>query len=98
MAPVPLRARTSPSKTYATAGTYTVTVVGPIGGLGFNGDARISELMSVERWGNVAFTTMNQAFFNATNLRFNAADAPDLRNGTNMDHAFRNATSLGNAS
>ncbi len=67
-----------------------------MGGLGFNGDARISELMSVERWGNVAFTTMNQAFFNATNDRFNATDTPDLRNVTNMESTFRNATSLGN--
>jgi choice-of-anchor C domain-containing protein len=89
---------TNPSKTYSTAGTYTVTVVGPMGGLGFNGSAAISELMSVERWGNVAFTTMDQAFYNATNVRFNAADAPDLRNVANMNHAFRNATSLGNVS
>ncbi len=88
----------SPSKTYSTAGTYTITVVGQMGGLGFNGNAGISELMSVERWGNVPFTTMNQAFYNATNVKFNATDAPDLKNVTNMDHTFRNATSLGNVS
>ncbi len=52
---------TNPSKTYGSAGTYTVTVVGPMGGLGFNGSAAISELMSVERWGNMAFTTMGSS-------------------------------------
>ncbi|MFO1001924.1 MAG: BspA family leucine-rich repeat surface protein [Planctomycetaceae bacterium] len=89
---------TTPTRNYSAAGVYTVTIVGPVGGLAFNGGAGITELMSVERWGNIAFTTMNNAFNNATNVRFNAVDAPDLKNVTNMDYAFNNATSLGNVS
>ncbi len=89
---------TTPSKTYSSPGTYTVSIVGPMGSLAFNGSAAISELMSVERWGNVGFTTMNQAFYNATNVRFNAVDAPDLKNVTNMDYTFAGAVNLGNVS
>ncbi|MFN9416198.1 MAG: BspA family leucine-rich repeat surface protein, partial [Pirellula sp.] len=85
---------TAPSKTYATAGTYTVSMVGPVGGLNFNGSAAISELMSVERWGNVAFTTMNRAFHNATNLTVNATDTPDLKNVTSMTYMFSSSTNL----
>lgn len=85
---------TAPSKTYSTAGTYTVTIVGPVGGLNFGGSAAITELMSVERWGNVAFTTMAQAFHNATNLTVNATDAPDLKNVTSMQYMFYQDTNL----
>ena len=85
---------TAPSKTYSTAGTYTVTIVGPVGGLNFGGSAAITELMSVERWGNVAFTTMAQAFHNATNLTVNATDTPDLKNVASMQFMFLSTPNL----
>ncbi|MCP4925859.1 MAG: hypothetical protein GY916_07940, partial [Gammaproteobacteria bacterium] len=62
--------------TYASAGTYTVAVVGDFPGVNFNGGGDGDKLLSVEQWGNIAWQDLDDAFEGAGNLVINASDAP----------------------
>lgn len=74
--------------TYATKGTYTVTISGTFPAIyfGFTG-SRLS-IKSVEQWGNNPWLTMNRAFVQCDNLSINATDSPNLSNVTNMTYMF----------
>ncbi|KAA0992141.1 BspA family leucine-rich repeat surface protein [Dyadobacter aurulentus] len=52
------------------------------------------KLLSVEQWGNIAWTSMERAFFKADNLQINATDAPDLSGVTSLKEMFFGARSL----
>ncbi|MCP5059627.1 MAG: BspA family leucine-rich repeat surface protein, partial [bacterium] len=80
--------------TYASAGTYTVAVVGDFPGVNFNGSGDGDKLLSVEQWGNIAWQDLNDAFEGADNLVINASDAPDLSGVTNLSQMFKGATSI----
>ncbi|MCP4767153.1 MAG: BspA family leucine-rich repeat surface protein, partial [Gammaproteobacteria bacterium] len=80
--------------TYASAGTYTVAVVGDFPGVNFDGGGDGDKLLSVEQWGNIAWQDLNDAFDGADNLVINAVDAPDLSGVTNLSEMFKDATSI----
>ncbi|MCP4210277.1 MAG: BspA family leucine-rich repeat surface protein, partial [Halieaceae bacterium] len=80
--------------TYASAGTYTVAIVGDFPGVNFNGGGDGDKLLSVEQWGNIAWQDLNDAFEGAENLVINASDAPDLSGVTDLSAMFRGATSI----
>ncbi|MCP4377420.1 MAG: DUF4347 domain-containing protein, partial [bacterium] len=80
--------------TYASAGTYTVAIVGDFPGVNFNAGSDGDKLLSVEQWGNIAWQDLNDAFDGAENLVINASDAPDLSGVTNLSEMFRDATSI----
>ncbi len=86
--------------TYATAGTYTVTITGTFpriyfNGAGFFGDnTDYEKLLTIEQWGTNAWTSMANAFSGCLNLRLNATDAPNLAGVTDLTYMFRECASL----
>ena len=53
-----------------------------------NGTDR-SRLIDVKEWGNVAWTSMQNAFYGCNNLNITAIDIPNLTSVTNMSNMFR---------
>lgn len=58
-----------------------------------NGTDR-NRLTQVEQWGNVAWTSMADAFYGSTNLQVTAADVPNLSGVTSMANMFRRCSNL----
>ncbi|MEQ8361525.1 MAG: BspA family leucine-rich repeat surface protein [Cyclobacteriaceae bacterium] len=85
--------------TYAAPGTYTVSITGAFPRIYFNAgsflpDKDSKKILTVQQWGDVAWTSMRSAFSGCEFLRINAADAPDLSNVTDMYRMFYYAESL----
>ena len=78
------------SHTYPNPGIHTVVIRGAFPRIHFRSfsSAFRAKILSVEQWGNIAWTSMEEAFFGCTNLEINALDSPDLSNVTNMYAAF----------
>jgi surface protein len=66
------------SHSYATPGTYTVSVTGTFPNFSFSPSGNADKIRSVEQWGTNVWTSMRDAFFSTSNLAINATDAPDL--------------------
>ena len=82
----------NPPHTYANAGTFTVKITGTFPHFYLNNDRDIRDkLLSVKQWGNIAWESMNSAFYGASNLTINATDVPDLSRVTDMAGMFFNA-------
>ena len=84
--------------TYATSGTYTVTISGdfpqtyftdPIHHSGPTSDTY--KLLSVEQWGDIKWLSAYKAFNSSENLVSNASDYPDLRLVNNARSMFYKA-------
>lgn len=75
----------APTHTYATAGTYTVSITGSFPRFSFPTTAASDnqKLLTVEQWGDIVWN--NFAFRGCTNLIVNATDAPDLSNANLID-------------
>jgi surface protein len=63
--------------TYATAGTYTVTIGGTFRGFVFAGGGDRRKLLNISQWGN-SFTIMNNCFNGCSNLTIDATDIPEV--------------------
>ena len=70
------------------AGTYTIRIQGTFPRIYFAYGGDVKKIISIDRWGAVAWTSMEYAFGGATNLVGNALDAPDLSGVTNMSNMF----------
>ena len=80
---------------YATPGTYQVSIRGAFPRIYFNTNNSIeNKILSVDQWGEIQWTSMERAFDGCSNLTIPASDAPDLSQVTNMNLMFRNASSL----
>lgn len=81
------------------AGTYTIRIEDNAGdGTGFpaiffhNSSANDKDkILTVEQWGTGKWTSMNGAFYGASNLVINATDVPGLSNVVSMQRMFRDA-------
>ena len=82
----------SVSHTYATSGTYTVVITGVYPRIqlidGAIGIRNAQQLIRIDQWGNIEWSSMEQAFNGAGSLTSLAIDAPDLRNVTDMNRMF----------
>ena len=79
----------SQTHTYAAAGDYTVSILGGLEAISLAADpANAAKLRSIDQWGDIEWTTMSQAFRGATNMVYNATDAPDLSRVTSMSDMF----------
>lgn len=54
----------------------------------------LSEILTVEQWGDIEWTSMESAFFGAHKLTITALDAPDLSRVTSMNSMFCHANQL----
>ncbi|AUP78547.1 BspA family leucine-rich repeat surface protein [Flavivirga eckloniae] len=81
----------SATHSYATAGTYTVSITGDFPRIYFPSDElgrfRL-KIQSVENWGSQVWTSMNSAFSRCENLVVNAVDTPNLFKVTDMASMF----------
>jgi surface protein len=80
--------------TYATAGTYTVTITGTITGWYFNNTGDRLKMLSLTSWGPFKFGTVTSAFFGAANLVITATDSPNLTGTTSFYRMFYGTTSM----
>ena len=85
----------STTHTYAEPGNYTVSITGGLESISLDGDSTNAErLQSIEQWGNAGWTNMYRAFKGASNMEYNATDAPDLSGVVSMSGMFRDASSF----
>lgn len=79
---------------YATAGTYTVTIGGDFPHLYFPAAlySDAPKLLSVEQWGDTQWHSMSAMFFLAGNMVINATDIPDLSQVTDTRGMFAYAS------
>ena len=77
---------------YGTAGTYTVRIRGVFPRIYFANTGDKAKIISIDQWGNIEWTSMDKAFMGASNLVYNATDAPDLSNVTSLWNMFRKCT------
>ncbi|MEO9482595.1 MAG: BspA family leucine-rich repeat surface protein [Ekhidna sp.] len=75
-------------------GTYRVYITGDFPRIYFDDKGDKSKILSVEQWGDIAWTSMENAFSGCENLVVNASDAPDLLNVTDMSYMFWGAINL----
>src|SRR6056297_1081105 len=75
--------------TYASAGVYEVKITGDFPRIYINSEGDEDKILTIEQWGDIAWTSMNDAFRGANNLTYNATDAPDLSAVTDMSGAFK---------
>jgi len=79
---------------YTSPGTYTVKISGDFQRIFFNNGGDRQKILSVEQWGTQVWSSMEKAFYGASNLVVNATDAPDLSATLVMTRMFSSATSL----
>lgn len=79
------------SHTYATAGTHTVKIKGVFPRIYFNNGGDKTKIRTVEQWGEVGATAMNDAFEGCTGLTSIAANGWNV---ANWQFAFKGCTAL----
>ncbi|MDT0540920.1 BspA family leucine-rich repeat surface protein [Croceitalea sp. P059] len=88
---------TSVTHTYAVAGTYTVAITGSFPRIyfgDFNTETDKQKILSIEQWGDMAWSSMSRAFYNCSNLDVKALDTPNLSNSTYLSQMFEGCSSL----
>ncbi len=83
--------------TFPAPGTYRVDITGSFPRIYFNNGGDRRKILTVEQWGNNAWTSMERSFMGATNLTVPASDAPNLSGVTSLSRMFSLATSFNSA-
>ncbi len=87
--------RSDTTHIYTSPGTWTVQVYGDFTRIYLGGDPEnAAKLRSIDQWGTAEWTTMESAFRDAANMTYNATDAPDLAEVTDMSRMFHGASSF----
>ena len=76
------------------AGTYTIRLRGTFPRIYFNNTGDRQKLLEISQWGDIAWTTMNTAFYGCSNLNITATDLPNLNGVTDMLQMFRGCSAL----
>ncbi len=84
----------NPNHMYAAAGTYTVVIKGDFPHIIMDNNPSATNLKSIEQWGNIQWQNFGFAFVNCNNMEYNATDAPDLSQVTNLWGMFYGCTSF----
>ncbi len=80
--------------TYSVVDTYTVKISGVFPRIHFNNGGDKEKLLSIEQWGDIAWSSFEDAFNGCINLDVVATDIPDLSSVVRMTDMFRNCSSL----
>jgi surface protein len=78
--------------TYASAGTYSISITGTLPGFQFNNAGDKLKILNISSWGVLDITT-NSAFRGCTNLTCSATDAPTITT-TDLTQTFANCTNF----
>ena len=73
---------------------YKVSITGGLTQIKFTSGANADKLQSIEQWGNIQWTSMEEAFHGCRYMTYSATDAPDLSRVTSMKAMFRNCQSF----
>ncbi|WP_067145358.1 BspA family leucine-rich repeat surface protein [Pseudotamlana agarivorans] len=78
---------------YTTAGTHTVSISGDFPRIYFNNTGDKDKIQSIEQWGDIAWTSMDSAFYGCSNINITntSIDVPDLSQVTGMSSMFNQA-------
>ncbi len=80
---------------YDAPGTYQVRISGDFTRIYLGGDpGNAAKLSSIDQWGAIQWDTMESAFTKASNMVYNAMDAPDLSMVTDTSSMFAFASSF----
>ena len=79
---------------YGTAGTYQVAIRGDFPRIYFNNEGDKEKILSIDQWGDIAWTSMESAFWGCSNLAGQAVDVPDLSSVTDMSFMFSFASTF----
>lgn len=79
---------------FGVAGTYTIRLRGTFPRIYFNNTGDRQKLLNISQWGDIAWTTMNSAFYGCSNLNITATDLPNLNGVTDMLQMFRGCSVL----
>jgi surface protein len=80
--------------TFPSPGTYQVSITGVFPRIFFPGAGDPQKILTIEQWGDNAWTSMTGAFYGASNVTYNATDVPDLSGVTHMEATFMGASSF----
>ena len=82
--------------TYNSAGIYTVSISGDFPRIYFEelSNPDNHKIISIEQWGDIQWTSMEEAFKGCGELVINATDAPDLSQVTSLSEMFNNCEAL----
>ncbi|WP_051010709.1 BspA family leucine-rich repeat surface protein [Salinibacter ruber] len=82
--------------TFPSPGRYRVKISGNFTRIHFGGDAGgdRDKIVEVTQWGDIQWSTMEEAFEEASNFDISASDLPDLSGVASMRRMFSGATSL----
>ncbi len=79
----------------ANGDTYRVEISGTFPRFFMNNDAiNAPKLRTIEQWGDIAWTSMNNSFSGCSNLQLTATDAPNLTGVTDMSYMFASCTAF----
>ncbi len=84
----------SPTHQYAIADIYSIEITGEFPRIFFNNSGNRLNILSIEQWGEIQWSSLEGAFTGCENLVLNATDTPILTNVTSMANAFRQASSF----
>ena len=80
--------------TYASAGTYTVSISGDFPRIFFQNGGDKDKLITIEQWGDIQWTSFADSFFGCSNMDVVATDAPDLSGVSSIYRMFGFTTSF----
>ena len=80
--------------TYATVGTYEVSISGQFPRIYFNGGGDAQKLLAVLQWGDRVWSNMEGAFHGCVNLDVAATDIPDFTNVRSLARMFLGCSAL----
>ena len=74
---------------FGAPGIYTIRIKGDFPRIQFNNAWDKLKILSIDQWGDIAWTSMDNAFYGCTQLTYAATDVPDLSNVTDLGGMFR---------
>jgi surface protein len=79
---------------YAASGTYTVSISGDFPRIYFNNEGDKEKMLLVNQWGNVTWSSMENAFYGCINLDVQSIDIPNLQNVSSLGFMFAGCRNL----
>ena len=80
--------------TFASAGDYDVSISGDFPRIYFNNGGDRTKLIDIKQWGNIVWSSFENAFYGCSNLTGSFTDAPNLTNVTSIRRVFGDCSSF----